>query len=195
MVSHALAGAPPPPSASGGQIAFKTGTSYGYRDAWAVGFDGRHTIAIWVGRPDGAPSPGLVGRTAAAPILYDAFARVSPERVPLPPAPEGVWFATTGELPLALQRLGPLDGPAASTVPRLAITYPPDGARVDLGQDSLALKADGGVPPMTWLIDGKPIPSAAHRREASWQAAGPGFLDIAVIDATGASAQARVRVD
>ena len=40
---------------SGGRIAFKTGTSYGYRDAWAVGFDGRATIGVWVGRPDGAP--------------------------------------------------------------------------------------------------------------------------------------------
>ena len=58
-----------------GRIAFKTGTSYGYRDAWAVGFDGRATIGVWVGRPDGAPVPGLVGRASAAPILFDAFAR------------------------------------------------------------------------------------------------------------------------
>ena len=46
-------------TASPGRIAFKTGTSYGYRDAWSVGFDGRHTIGVWVGRPDGAPVPGL----------------------------------------------------------------------------------------------------------------------------------------
>lgn len=57
------------------RIAFKTGTSYGYRDAWSIGFDGRVTIGVWVGRPDGAPVPGLIGRTAAAPILFDAFAR------------------------------------------------------------------------------------------------------------------------
>ncbi|GGE30541.1 penicillin-binding protein 1C [Agaricicola taiwanensis] len=197
MVAHALAGAPPPPSASGGRIAFKTGTSYGYRDAWAVGFDGRYTVAVWVGRPDGASSPGLVGRMAAAPILYDAFARVSPERAPLPPAPSGVWHGTTAQLPAALQRLGPVGGAAASAIPPLEIAYPPDGARVDLsgGQDPLALKANGGVPPMTWLIDGQPISSPMHRREASWPTAGPGFLDISVIDATGASAQAQVRVD
>ena len=62
-------------SAAGGRIAFKTGTSYGYRDAWAIGFDGKHTIGVWVGRPDGAPVSGLAGRTAAAPMLFDAFAR------------------------------------------------------------------------------------------------------------------------
>ncbi len=76
-VADVLRGAPPPPNALGGRIAFKTGTSYGYRDAWALGFDGAHTIGVWVGRPDGAPVTGLVGRTAAAPILFDAFARLT----------------------------------------------------------------------------------------------------------------------
>ena len=74
-VGNILIGAPPPENAPPGRIAFKTGTSYGFRDAWAVGFDGRMTIGVWVGRPDGVPVPGLVGRAAAAPILFDAFAR------------------------------------------------------------------------------------------------------------------------
>ena len=75
-VANVLIGTPPPENAAGGRIAFKTGTSYGYRDAWAIGFDGKRTIGIWAGRPDGAPVAGLVGRTAAAPILFDAFARL-----------------------------------------------------------------------------------------------------------------------
>ena len=75
-VGNVLIGTPPPENAAGGRIAFKTGTSYGYRDAWSVGFDGRRTIGVWVGRPDGAPVPGLIGRSAAAPILFDAFARL-----------------------------------------------------------------------------------------------------------------------
>ena len=66
-ITDILKDAPPPPSATGGRIAYKTGTSYGYRDAWAVGYDGRHTIAVWVGRPDGASTAGLTGRVAAAP--------------------------------------------------------------------------------------------------------------------------------
>ena len=75
-VASILAGAPGPDHVSPGSIAFKTGTSYGYRDAWAIGFDGRHVIGVWVGRPDGAPVPGLIGIDAAAPILMDAFARI-----------------------------------------------------------------------------------------------------------------------
>ena len=88
-VANTLLGTPPPENGAPGRIAFKTGTSYGYRDAWSIGFDGRHTIGVWVGRPDGAPVPGLVGRSAAAPILFDAFARVGAPPVPLPRAPEG----------------------------------------------------------------------------------------------------------
>jgi penicillin-binding protein 1C len=60
MLGDVLKGAPTPQNALGGQIAFKTGTSYGYRDAWAVGYDGATTIAVWVGRPDGAAVPGVV---------------------------------------------------------------------------------------------------------------------------------------
>ena len=106
-VGNILIGAPPPDNAPHGRIAFKTGTSYGYRDAWAVGFDGRMTIGVWVGRPDGAPVPGLVGRAAAAPILFDAFARSGLAPAPLPRAPKGAIFAATNKLPPPLQRFSP----------------------------------------------------------------------------------------
>ena len=83
-VGNILIGTPPPENAAGGRIAYKTGTSYGYRDAWSVGFDGKRTIGVWVGRPDGAPVAGLIGRVAAAPILFDAFARTGEKPAPLP---------------------------------------------------------------------------------------------------------------
>src|SRR6185312_14305259 len=105
-VGNVLIGSPPPENAAGGRIAFKTGTSYGYRDAWSVGFDGRRTIGVWVGRPDGAPVPGLIGRVAAAPILFDAFSRSGPI-VALAPPPKGVVFATNARLPPPLQRFRP----------------------------------------------------------------------------------------
>ena len=50
-VANILIGTPPPDNGAPGRIAFKTGTSYGYRDAWSVGFDGSHTIGIWVVGP------------------------------------------------------------------------------------------------------------------------------------------------
>src|SRR5205807_10030194 len=104
-VGNVLIGTPPPENAAGGRIAYKTGTSYGYRDAWSVGFDGKRTVGVWVGRPDGAPVPGLVGRVAAAPVLFDAFARSGSLPSPLPPAPHGVLVAANSKLPPPLQRL------------------------------------------------------------------------------------------
>ena len=60
---------------SGVRLAWKTGTSYGFRDAWAVGVSGRYTLGVWIGRPDGTPNPGFFGANVAAPLLHQiAFA-------------------------------------------------------------------------------------------------------------------------
>ncbi|MEM6639450.1 MAG: penicillin-binding protein 1C [Pseudomonadota bacterium] len=53
-----------------GKVAWKTGTSYGFRDAWTVGVAGRHVVAVWVGHFDGRPNPALVGGQAAAPLFF-----------------------------------------------------------------------------------------------------------------------------
>ena len=98
-VADILRGAPPPANALSGRIAFKTGTSYGFRDALAVGFDRATTIAVWVGRPDNGPTPGLIGRQAAAPILFDAFERLGRDVEIIRP-PKGVLTASvTADLP------------------------------------------------------------------------------------------------
>ena len=86
-VFDVLRGAPPPLNAIGGRIAYKTGTSYGYRDAFAIGYDRATTIGVWVGRADNGAVPGLVGREVAAPILFDAFARLGGVREPIPEPP------------------------------------------------------------------------------------------------------------
>jgi len=55
------------------KIAWKTGTSYGFRDAWAIGINSNYVVGVWVGNADGEGRPGLVGIKAAAPILFDVF--------------------------------------------------------------------------------------------------------------------------
>ncbi len=55
------------------KIAWKTGTSFGYRDAWAVGVTPGHVVGVWVGNADGEGRPGIVGVRAAAPILFEVF--------------------------------------------------------------------------------------------------------------------------
>ena len=208
-VFDVLRGAPPPVNAVGGRIAYKTGTSYGYRDAFAIGYDKRTTIAIWVGRADNGAVPGLIGRQVAAPILFDAFARLGGEREPLA-QPAHVLVATTANLPPPLRRLRRENVKTAQglSVGLLKIAYPPDGARVDLGlsqvstaqstqapQASLALKAQGGSPPFRWLVNGLPIGPADARRQASWSPDGIGFARVSVIDAQGTTASVTVRLE
>ena len=54
-------------------VSWKTGTSYGYRDAWAIGTSDDYTVGVWIGRPDGAPFVGQTGASQAAPVLFDIF--------------------------------------------------------------------------------------------------------------------------
>jgi penicillin-binding protein 1C len=194
-IGNVLIGAPPPENAAGGRIAFKTGTSYGYRDAWSVGFDGKRTIGVWVGRPDGAPVPGLIGRAAAAPILFDAFARLPGLPAALPKAPRGVIFATNNRLPGPLQRFRPgvLAGDSSDTIPR--ITFPPNGARLELAGAEVALKISGGVQPLTLLVNGVPRPAQGSRRTLFFPPDGPGFVRLTVMDARGLADSVVVRID
>ena len=64
-------------------IAWKTGTSFGFRDAWAIGTTSNYVVGVWVGNADGEGRPGLVGVQAAAPILFDVFDLL----------PNSPWFA------------------------------------------------------------------------------------------------------
>ncbi|HUU66957.1 MAG TPA: penicillin-binding protein 1C [Methyloceanibacter sp.] len=189
-VGDVLRGAPPPENALGGRIAFKTGTSYGYRDAWAVGFDGQHTIGVWVGRPDGAPVTGLVGRTAAAPILFDAFARLGRPIKALPPAPKGILAASTAKLPPPLKRFGALGIAGALTTPKVHIAFPPNGASLALASDGavldpIAIKITGGTPPLNVLINGLPFETTNAPRTLFFEPDGPGFIRLTVMDAAG----------
>jgi penicillin-binding protein 1C len=54
-------------------VAWKTGTSYGFRDAWAVGVTPRYAVGVWVGNATGEGKPGLVGARTAGPVLFDVF--------------------------------------------------------------------------------------------------------------------------
>jgi penicillin-binding protein 1C len=198
-VANALLGSPPPENAAGGRIAFKTGTSYGYRDAWAIGFDGKRTIGVWTGRPDGAPVVGLMGRVSAAPILFDAFARSGQALAPLKPAPAGALIATAAKLPPPLRRFAPRADAGEAMTPKVHIVFPPNGASLELtGEaeelDPIAVKIAGGTPPLNVLVNGLPLPAKPSARTLFFAPDGPGFVRLTVTDATGAADSVVVRL-
>lgn len=203
-VGQCLLGTPAPQNALGGRIAFKTGTSYGYRDSWAVGFDGRRTVAVWVGRPDGQPVADLTGRAAAAPLLFDAFARIVRRPASLGPAPQGALVSSNIRLPPPQQHFSS-DGGSRP----LQVVYPPPGARLSADEavadggaqagstdaGTLAVKVEGGVLPLTLLLDGRPVAQASQRRVLFWTPGGKGFARLTVIDGEGLTDSVTVRVE
>ncbi|MGH6871126.1 MAG: penicillin-binding protein 1C [Rhizomicrobium sp.] len=188
--------------ARGRTIAFKTGTSYGFRDAWSVGFSNDYTVGVWVGRADGAPSAGRIGREAAAPILLKTFELLPRDTRPDPPVPAGALLVATDQLPQGLRvfkrEQEAAAAPRAVAIPPPTISFPPNGATVPLPDakardKTIMLKADGGEAPLTWLVNGKPLGRFDRFVPALYYPTGEGFARITVVDNRGRSDSAEVR--
>lgn len=186
QLADILLGAPRPPSALGhAGLAFKTGTSYGFRDAWAIGFDARHVVGVWLGRPDGTPLPEASGFRTAAPLLFQIFDLLPDAPLtPMTPAPP----------PAGLATLEARDAQVAEPAPD--IVFPPAGARLRLADlpPALTLQATGGKRPLTWLVDGRPLASDSLGRRALWRPGAAGFTEIVVVDAAGRRDAVRLRL-
>ena len=188
-IADILLQTPRPVGVQGTGIAFKTGTSYGNRDAWALGFDGRHVIGVWMGRADGTPVPGIFGGELAAPVLFAAFERLKNQVDPIPPPPPATLLLPNAQLPQPLQVFRQRGISATSGGP--AISFPPDGAVVEGAV--LVAKVRDGTAPFTWLANGAPV-LTSRSREVVLDNLGIGFSALTVIDAAGRAAQARIEL-
>jgi penicillin-binding protein 1C len=89
---------------------------------------------------------------------------------------------------------------AAEADPPVQIAFPPDRAELELAMEDdgapapLSFKAEGGALPFTWLVNGAPVETAPHRREAFWRPTGKGFVQLSVIDAKGRVDRVTVRL-
>ncbi|MFT4074707.1 MAG: penicillin-binding protein 1C [Asticcacaulis sp.] len=168
--------------------AFKTGTSYGYRDALAVGVAGGYAVLVWTGRPDGGARADQTGREASAPLLFDVFDQLqAPSQVPQSIAP--------GNAPKGLKMMSGDTGKAS-------ILFPPNNATVYVEVKSDAVKLDvarplklsaRGIRPVQWYVDGQPL-KLDENGEWSWSPPTEGFFELSVIDAQGHEDKSHVRV-
>ena len=169
-------------------IAAKTGTSYGFRDAWAAGVGNGHAVVVWIGRADSAPRPGVTGRDAALPVLfevYDIISRIMPKRSTGPSLHQEL----PGQHlpPDALARFEQENAPPH-------ILFPPDGGEVwkDTEHVSYVLSAEGHGR-LTWYVDGRPL-GRNVAGDAVWRPGQAGFYELHVVDEAGRTAKSRVRV-
>jgi penicillin-binding protein 1C len=193
LVDDILSQLPPPPGAAPGRLAYKTGTSYGHRDALAIGFDGKHVAGVWLGRPDGSPVPGAFGGELAAPVLFEVFGRLGAQFTPLPAPPPSTLILPNARLPQPLQRFRPRDAIFTDIAPDgPEVAFPPDGAEIDAPDGALTVKVRDGVPPFLWMANGKPLATGERGRETPLLLGGQGFYRLSVIDAEGRSAAVTV---
>lgn len=194
-VMDILRGLAPPPGARAGVLAYKTGTSYGHRDAWAIGWDGRHVMGVWLGRADGTPVPGAFGGDMAAPVLFEAFGLLKPDFDLLPPPPPATLIAGAASLPQPLQRFRSRDAGFGTGAAAPQLIFPPDGARLLIADAPLVLKLRGGTAPFMVLADGRPVVTGQYGREFEVPNPGQGFSAIVVVDGAGKSDRALVGID
>ena len=189
-VTDILSDMPPPAgeASRAGRIAYKTGTSYRFRDGWAIGFDDVRVAGVWMGRADGGTC-ACVGASAAA-ILFRLLDLMPPAPLARRPLAPGL----ADPPPPALVRLDAAEGGEDADGPRIA--FPLDRSRLLVGAaaPTVKLAATGGQRPYRWLIDGQPVESRPFAQDASWQPQASGFSTVAVVDARGRTAQANVRV-
>ncbi len=192
QIGNILANMPAPPNAPRTRLSFKTGTSYGHRDTWAIGFDGAHAVGVWMGRADGTPVPGAFGADLAAPILFEAFARLKPELTPLGTPPPDTLLLSHAALPLPLREFHPRDALFTAEADAPVLAFPPDGAVIDTEGAPLVAKVEKGAAPFTWLANGAPLLVGVSSRQTELPLTGPGFITLSVIDAEGRSARAQI---
>lgn len=191
-VADILREIPPPATAPLNGLAYKTGTSYGHRDAWAIGFDGAHVIGVWLGRPDGTPVPGVFGGQLAAPVLFEAFSRLKPRLDPLAAPPPGALVVETAQLPQPLRHFGTRGkGNIRQSTPKIA--FPPDGATVET-DGALFARVRDGKPPFTWLVDGAPALVGSRDAEVALDLPSQGYVRLSVIDADGNASRSTIFV-
>jgi penicillin-binding protein 1C len=190
-----LASSPSPPGRMPAQltqdapvIAAKTGTSYGFRDAWGAGVGAGEAVVVWIGRADSAPRPGVTGREAALPVLfevYDLISRIMPKRNAGPSLLEE--NPDDHLPPSALARFERENVPPQ-------ILFPPDGAEVwkDGEHTSFVLVAEGRGH-LAWYVDGKPL-GRNVAGDTVWRPGVAGFYTVSVVDAGGLTSMARVRI-
>lgn len=177
------------------QLAWKTGTSYGFRDAWAIGVGPRFLVGVWIGRPDGTPVPGQFGLASAAPLMlqvHDVLTNRDSQRgivVPVQPVPLNVGVAAIcWPLGQPMDKNDPncrrqrfawtLDG---TTPPTLQATDQPLGLGLQekIRVNAKGLRVGSGCPDAQvedialWPAPLEPWLPRAERREARLPAADP----------------------
>ncbi|MEM6538841.1 MAG: penicillin-binding protein 1C [Pseudomonadota bacterium] len=186
QITSILETSPPPPGrapsslqSNGLRVAYKTGTSFGFRDAFAVGSSGGITVGVWIGRPDGAPRPQRTGRNTAAPVLFDIFDAAG--RIGIIDGETDKNVLPTEE-PLRLRDATQ----QAANDPAFVISYPHDGAELFWSEDGIEINTRQGDQPIRWYANGQAL-DFDEKGPHIWSPERGGQFELVAVDASGRS--------
>lgn len=190
QVTSILEEAPPPDGmipgnvANGPVIAYKTGTSFGFRDAWAIGYTKEFTVGVWVGKPDGSPSFNQTGRQNAAPLLFKIMRLLPFSKNNLTTIIEGP------KQTLKFKR--------EKTSNPFFLQFPKDGMVINASQSkedfqSITLLLSGGKQPFYLFVNGKPI-QKYDGHSMAWKPTAFGFHELLILDSEGNSSNATIEL-
>ena len=174
------------------RVAFKTGTSSGYRDVLAVGIDDTYTIGVWIGHPKAEPMIAKTGIKTAAPVLFRLFDV-------LPDMNKGGDVSGTDshkQVPKNLRRIYTRHGDSKLTdAASFKIGFPVDGSKIPFPfngtEESIFIRLVDGSRPFNVFINGEVVESGSLSRTMSWVPKNPGFYSIVAIDKKGRVSQSK----
>ncbi len=201
-------------------ISFKTGTSYGFRDAWSAGYNKDYTVIVWIGRADGAPRPGKTGRTAAAPLLFSIFDMLAQsdrdhfDKESETDKRKFRKYENNKHDLLAFNEQENFSFLEHITAPTITnanlhqsentpeIIFPQEGIELFIKRQDKdvkqrrghSLQARGGQGGKQWYVNGQKINPDPIGGQFIWYPAKSGFYTVRVIDDAGAEQKVRVRV-
>jgi len=163
-------------------VAYKTGTSYGFRDSWAAGIVGDYVIVVWIGRPDGGPRPGVTGRSAAAPLLFNLANEL--------PVQKTIFYVSSQQTETT-ERLKSADEIAP------VILFPMDDTEIVLstfGEESegIDIIVQSQDDTLRLYVNSEPI--KRNRQGYSYLPDTPGFYEITAIDGKGHQTKGQFRI-
>jgi len=181
----------PPPKGykHNGKIAFKTGTSYGYRDFWAMGYSKNYTLGVWVGRPNNQPLIKASAREVAVPILFEAFSIVD--------AIYGIgdWSSGVDIYKNSPPKVLKYFDKKMQDSKKFKFLYPKDGAKYQSAgcyDVTVKVAVENGKAPYYWYIDAKPIELTEKKAQIKFSEGGH---KIVVLDSSGESIKTNLWVN
>lgn len=161
-------------------IAYKTGTSYGFRDAWSIGYDANYVVGIWVGKADGTPCPGYHGRQIAAPLMMQVFDYLKITPIQLP------------ELTETIRHKLRFKNVEAQT---FKITMPQNNTIVCVPENGEVFLSTNNSGLISWYINGNFLGKSAKDEDTYiWKPNAVGFYEITAINGNNETANCNVQV-